>query len=110
MNLHPKVAKVCSESIEFIGITASGAVPGTIAEALIRGIPIILNGYIPGHACFELRANVLGRQNAAIECQTNLLNRKEYAEKRAKSLEQRTDSIADALRRADALRQCILDA
>ncbi|GKE54999.1 hypothetical protein Tco_1490155 [Tanacetum coccineum] len=43
--------------------------------------------------------------NAAIECQANLLNRKEYAENQAKSLEQRADSIADALRRAEALGQ-----
>ncbi|GKA24750.1 hypothetical protein Tco_0710783 [Tanacetum coccineum] len=44
-------------------------------------------------------------ENAAIECQANLLNRKEYAENQAKSLEQRADSIADALRRAEALGQ-----
>lgn len=30
----------------FLGILQAG--PGTIAEALIRGLPIILNDYIPG--------------------------------------------------------------
>ncbi|GJS66797.1 hypothetical protein Tco_0681361 [Tanacetum coccineum] len=54
------------------------------------------------------RANVLGPQNAAMEGWTNLLNEKEYAEKRAKALEKRTDAIgrAGALRLgADALGQ-----
>ncbi|GJS67304.1 hypothetical protein Tco_0681868 [Tanacetum coccineum] len=46
------------------------------------------------------RANVLGWQNAAMKWWTNLLNRKEYAERRAKALERR----ANAIRRADALR------
>ncbi|KAI3816370.1 hypothetical protein L1987_16063 [Smallanthus sonchifolius] len=30
---------------------ASKAGPGTISEALIRGLPIILNDYIPGQVC-----------------------------------------------------------
>ncbi|GJR16810.1 zinc finger, RING/FYVE/PHD-type containing protein [Tanacetum coccineum] len=52
------------------------------------------------------RANVLGRQNVAVEWRTNLLKRKEYLERRAKALEQRADAIgrANALRRAGALR------
>ncbi|GKE71666.1 hypothetical protein Tco_1529738, partial [Tanacetum coccineum] len=51
------------------------------------------------------RANVLGRQNAAMKWRTNLLNSKEYAERRAKALERRANAIglADPLRWADAL-------
>ncbi|GJZ45927.1 hypothetical protein Tco_0593523, partial [Tanacetum coccineum] len=50
----------------------------------------------------------LGRQNAAMEWRANLLNRKEYADKWAKELEQRADALqqANALRRrAEALGQ-----
>lgn len=39
----------------YLGMFASclQAGPGTIAEALIRGLPIILNDFIPGQVCAD---------------------------------------------------------
>lgn len=54
--MEPKVAISSTNDLElFSAFWFLQAGPGTIAEALIRGLPIILNDYIPGQVSHKKR-------------------------------------------------------
>ena len=48
---------------DFSDLYVSQAGPGTIAEALIRGLPIVLNDYIPGQVSHQHSALSLNLTN-----------------------------------------------